>query len=179
MAAITTPFGMLSFPNIFKARPPADGAEPRFSINIVFDEEAQKTAAFAELKKAVDECVKEKWGDKPPKNLRNPLRDAGEKDYGGYDDGKIFINAWTKTPPGIVGPDCEDILDANDVWAGQLARATVNPFAYDTSGNKGVAFGLENIQIGKFDMPRMDGRVAANKAFGAAEVSEGNFNPFG
>ncbi len=174
MAALRTPFGLLSFPNIFTARAPVEGADPRYSVNLVFDKEAQQSPEFKALKDAIAQCAKEKWGNKMPANLRNPIRDASEKDYAGYDDGCVFINAWTKNPPGIVGPNREDILDPNDVWAGQLARITVKPFAYDTSGNKGVALGLENIQIGKFDMPRLDGRTAANKAFDDAGDVSGN-----
>lgn len=169
--ALITPFGLGSFINIFVARAPVEGADPRFSLNIVFDHKAQATNEFKILKDAVAQCAREKWGNKIPSNLRSPFRDAGEKDYAGYEEGFIFINAWTKTAPGVVGPNREDILDANDVWAGQLMRASVNPFAYDSSGNRGVAFGLENVQIGKFDMPRLDGRTAANKAFGDADVS--------
>ncbi len=171
MTALLTPFGLLSFPNLFTPRAPAEGAEPRYSLNLVFDQKAQATNEWKILKDAVNQVAREKWGNNIPRNLRSPFRDAGEKDYAGYEPGFIFINAWTKTAPGVVGPTREDIFDANDVWAGQLARASVKPFAYDNSGNKGVAFSLENVQIGKFDMPRLDGRVAANKAFGDADVS--------
>jgi len=169
--ALITPFGLGSFMNLFTPRAPADGAEPRYSLNIVFDPKAQATNEFKILKDAVMQVAREKWGNKIPSNLRSPFRDAGEKDYAGYEKGFIFINAWTKTAPGVVGPNREDILDPKDVWAGQLVRASVNPFAYDHSGNRGIAFGLENVQIGKFDMPRLDGRTAANKAFGDADVS--------
>lgn len=171
MSAYPTPFGVLSFPNLFTARAPVEGSDPRFSLNLVFDKEAQETAEFKALKDAIRQCAVDKWGNNMPKNLRNPIRDASEKDYDGYDDGKVFINAWTKNPPGVVGPTREDILDPKDVWAGQLARATVKPFAYDTSGNKGVALGLENVQIGKFDMPRLDGRVSAKAAFDDADIA--------
>ncbi len=171
MTALITPFGILSFPNLFTPRPPAEGADPRYSLTLVFDQQAQASNEFKILKDAVAQCAREKWGNKMPSNLRSPFRDAAEKDYAGYEEGFIFINAWTKTAPGLVGPSREDILDPNDIWAGQLARASVKPFAYDNSGNKGVAFGLENVQIGKFDMPRLDGRTAAHKAFGDADVS--------
>ena len=40
MASLMTPYGLLSFPNLFTPRAPAEGAEPRYSINLVFDEKA-------------------------------------------------------------------------------------------------------------------------------------------
>ncbi len=171
MTALITPFGILSFPTLFVPRAPVEGAEPRYSLTLVFDKVQQATAEYKTLRDAVAACAREKWGNKVPSNLRSPFRDASEKDYAGYEDGFIFINAWTKTAPGLVGPNREDIHDPNDIWAGQLARASVKPFAYDTSGNRGIGLSLQNVQIGKFDMPRLDGRVAASKAFDDANVS--------
>ena len=70
-----------------------------------------------------------------------------------------------RTRPGIVDKNRNEILTKAEVWAGQLARAFVRPFAYDTSGNKGVSLMLENVQIVKADMPRIDGRKSAAESF--------------
>ena len=42
-------------------------------------------------------------------------------------------------------------------------------FFYDKAGNKGVSFGLNHVQIIKADMPRIDGRISVDKAFGPVE----------
>ena len=65
----------------------------------------------------------------------------------------------------MVDARLQELYDPNDVWAGQKARATVKPFPYNTSGNRGVSLALNNVQIVVKDMPRMDGRVAANEDF--------------
>lgn len=170
MNALTTPYGLLSFPNLFTPRSPAENTEPRYSINLVFDEKAQKSPEYTAMQKAVIACAKEAFGDKVNmKSLRTPFRDAGEKEYQGYNDGDMFISAWTKQKPGLVNAQRSEILDPNDVWPGQLARATIKPFSYDVSGNKGISFSLNNVQIVKKDMPRLDGRKAAEDDFDEVE----------
>jgi hypothetical protein len=182
--SLTTPPGILSFPAIFEARKPAPNAEPRFSIVLIFDEAAQKTPEFIALKNAAGAAAKAEWpGDKMPSNLRSPFRKGEEKTYAGYGPGKIFISAWSKSKPGIVDAGLNEILVPGDVWAGMLARATVTPFAYSNSGNVGVAFGLNNIQIIRKDMPRLDGRTQATKDFDAVDGGNGDSggtadNPF-
>ena len=168
---LTTPYGVLSFPNIFTPRAPAEGAEPRYSLNLVFDDKAQNSPEYAAMQKEVIACAKEKFGDDVDMNsLRLPFRNAGEKDYSGYDDGHMFVSAWSKKRPGLIDARRAEILDPNDIWPGQIARATIKPFAYNVSGNKGVSFALNNVQIVKRDMPRLDGRKAPEDDF--AEVDE-------
>jgi hypothetical protein len=172
--AIRTPIGILSYPHLFVPKPPAEGAEPRFSLVLVFPEETVRSPEFQALKKAAAAAVKERWGDKAPANLRNPFRKCSEKEGSPFDDhpNGIFISAWTKVAPGIVGPRLEELIDPADVFAGQLARCTVRPFAYEAAGNKGVSFGLNNIQIVKPDMDRLDGRKPARNDFDAVDEPE-------
>jgi len=169
MAKITTPIGILSFPQVFQPKAPVEGAEPRYSLNIVFDAEAQKTKEFKALVAAVEEEAKTFFGGKVPSNWRNPIRDAGEKEYAGYNAGDKYISAWSKSKPGIIGPRLEEIDMPDEVFAGQRVRATIRPFGYNQAGNKGVGLGLLNVQIAKKDMPRLDGRMAARDEFSALE----------
>lgn len=164
-AKVMTPVGILSFPNLFTARAPAEGADPRFSINILFDETAQKTQEYKNLVAAIDACAKEFFQGKVPANLHRPLRDASEKDYNGYQEGWTFIAPWSKQRPGLIGPNKEEIDLPEQVFAGQKVRATVVPFGYNHLGKKGIGLGLQNVQIVKFDMPRLDGRSSAKQDF--------------
>ena len=172
MANVTTPIGILSFPVLFTPRPRAQGGEPCFAINLLFDKAAQGTPAYAALKKAVAECINEKWGPGKAadrdfvKGLRLPFRNPQEKSYKGYDiEGGIYIAPWSNNRPGLVDARLQEITVPTDVWPGQLARATVNPFAYHNSGNKGVSFGLNNVQICRADGERLDGRRSAAEDF--------------
>lgn len=174
-----TPAGMLSFPHLWVAKPVVQGGEPRFSCSIVFDAAAQQSEAYKQLRKDVAEAIDAQWGAGKSrdaafvKRLRLPFRKAEEKSYAGYDPGKIFISPWTKTKPGVVDVNRQDILVPGDVWAGQIARATVTAFAYDQGGNKGVNFMLSNVQIINQDMPRMDGRRSASDEFDDGEFDAG------
>lgn len=171
--SVITPSGTVCFPSLFEARSAVPGQEPRFNLIILMDEAAQKSAEFKALQNEIAAAAEEKWGKKLPANLRMPIRKAEEKSqYDGFTDGKVFIQPWTKQKPGLVDASNQEIHVKDDVWAGQLGRAYVRPFAYDTQGNKGVGLMLEHVQITKKDRPRMDGRKAATAVFGAVENSD-------
>lgn len=174
---VLTPPGILAFANLFVAKPRQHGnpqSDLVFSANLIFDEAAQKTPAYDNLRKAIKDAATDKWGSKMndtqfAKRLRWPLLDGADSSYDGFGPGKRFIRPWTKIKPGIVDANRNDILAAQDVWAGQLARMMVVPFAYENSGNMGVSLTLEHVQILKSDMPRLDGRKSAKDAFNDGE----------
>jgi len=177
--------GYLCFPHLYS---PAVNKQnpaqpPRFSCILLFDKTGTQSAPYQDLRAAVMAAVTEKWGQAKAqdpnfiKSLRFPFRPAAEKDYGGFDKGEIYISPWTSGEPGKAPPDVVDlngrkITVPSDVFPGQLARATVRAFAYDSNGNKGVSFGLEHVQIVKADMPRFDGRTNSETAFAAADNAQ-------
>lgn len=181
--SVMTPIGKLIFANaLFEAKTnkenPAQG--PRHNIMLAFDELGVKSSAYQELRKAVMEAITEKWGGAKAndanfvRSLRLPFRPASEKTYGGLEGMSVFIAPWCKPEhaPEVVDLHGTKIAVPGDVWAGQLARATVRAFAYDSNGNKGVAFYLEHVQIVKADMPRVDGKQSAAQAFTAPADDE-------
>jgi hypothetical protein len=169
--SLRTPIGILSFPTLFSPRPRSAGAEPVYQCSLLFDLAAQKDPAYQALRQAVLEEIDDKNGSGKARDkafmtgVRSPFRPTTEKQYKGYDiPGGIFISPWTKTRPGLVDAQRNEIVVAEDVWPGQLARATVSPFWYNTSGNRGVSFALNNLQICA-DGERLDGRRAAKDEF--------------
>ena len=52
MANLNTPYGVLSFANLFTPRPRAEGKEPDFNCSIIFDPQQQKSSAYKALKAA-------------------------------------------------------------------------------------------------------------------------------
>jgi hypothetical protein len=142
---VTTPEFRASFPHVFKAHAFNDKQEAKFSLTMLFP----KTADLKALKKAAAFAAEEKWGprEKWPKGLRMPFRDGDEKsDLTGY-TGTIYVNANSKQRPGCVDNRLTPIVEEdNTFYAGCYARATLIAFAYDTSGNRGVSFSLQNIQ---------------------------------
>ncbi len=182
MAGIMTPIGFLYFPAFFKPKvnkqAPAQG--PRFSGVLLLDNAGVTSAAYGTLRQGVYDAIVSKFGAAKAQDanfvrgLRLPFRPASEKTYDGFKDGEIFLSAWTPEDqkPGVVDLGGNHIHDDKAVFGGQLARFTVRPFAYDTSGNRGVGLILEHVQIVKADMPRRDGGVAADEAFANADNSQ-------
>lgn len=173
-----TPIGTICFPALFEPKAPAQGGDPRYSFILGLDANALKTAAYQNMRKAVMAAITEKWGAAKAQDanfvraLRLPFRQAAEKDYSGFDKFEIFVSPWSKQAPGVIDVNGNKIVVPGDVWAGQLGRATVRAFAYENSGNKGVAFGLEHVQIVKADTERLDGRRSAESAFANTDDSE-------
>ena len=57
-----------------------------------------------------------------------------------------FINANSATAPGIVDADRQPILERSEVYSGVYGRASINLYAFNSNGNKGIACGLNNLQ---------------------------------
>jgi len=178
-----TPIGTLCFPVLFEPRKNKQNpqAKARYSCILLFDESGTGSTAYQNLRKAVHAAIEDKWGSAKAsdpafvRKLRLPFRDASEKDYDGFEEGETYISPWSQgegqyaSRPDVVNLQGDKIVVPGDVFAGQLARATVRAFAYDSNGNAGVSFGLEHVQIVKEDMPRLDGKQSANRAFANAD----------
>lgn len=184
---VTTPKFRASFAWVFKPQPPMEGSqgEPKYGVTMLFDQAAQKTPAFEAMKKLAIAAAREKFGDKLKSDgkgwfvgLRNPLRDGAEKsEMEGYGDGVIFAAATTKMQPGLVDQRLNRIISdevsEDGFYSGCYARATVTAYGYDKAGNKGVAFGLQNVQkLG--DDTAFSGRTAAEDDFEAADDAFGD-----
>jgi hypothetical protein len=149
---VMTPKFRVSYPYIFKPQKPMQaGGEEKYGLTMLFPKGADLSALKAEAQRA---CI-EKWGadkTKWPANMRNPFRDQKEKldkagkIQAGHVEGAIFITATSKQAPGIVDAANQTILMEKDFYAGCYARATVRAFAYDKAGNRGISFGLQNVQ---------------------------------
>ena len=166
---VTTPKFRASYANVFIARAINEGEDPKYSITMLFN---KNDPGLKRMKIAAKVARDAKWGNKPPKNLRNPFRDGDEEeDKGDAYKGKIFVYASGKSKPGILDADKIDITSAEEFYSGCYARATINAFAYDTKGNKGISFGLNNLQkLG--DGERLDGHTSADDDFDVYEPED-------
>ena len=166
---IITPECVLSYPQLIEARS-FNGGDPKYSVTLGF----QDGVDIGELKRAALEVLKERWGTKVEdmlknKQLRLPFRAGEEK---GYPDGSIFINVTTQQRPGVVDQRVQPVMDPSDIYPGCVARASVRAFAYDKAGNKGVSFGLLNVQKLR-DGERLDSRTRPEDDFGAVNDNTG------
>jgi hypothetical protein len=187
--SVVTPEGRVSFPYLFKQRPPMmlNGkpmGEPKYSLTLLFPKSTDLTA----LKRMAYNAVVEKWGQdraKWPANLRGldlvnylsptgkdgwPFRDGDARDVTGY-AGMISITATSKERPGVVDQNVQPILDESKLYAGCYARAQLIAFAFDHNGSRGVSFGLQNVQFVRDGEP-FSGRQKPEDAF--APIGGGN-----
>ena len=79
--------------------------------------------------------------------IKTPLRDGEVErpDDPVYADA-YFINANSATAPGIVDADLNPILERSEVYSGVYGRASINLYAFNSNGNRGIACGLNNLQ---------------------------------
>jgi hypothetical protein len=163
---VMTPQFRVSFPNVLRpGKPMKAGDEPKYGVTMLFP----KGQDLSKMKAAAHAACVESWGadqSKWPKNFRNPFRDQSEKAFEGYEAGAIFVTAKSKNRPGLVDVNVLDIIEEKDFYPGCYARATVNAFCYEYMGNKGVAFGLNNVQKLKDGEP-LGGRTRATDDFEA------------
>lgn len=170
---LLTPPGICAFPNLFQPRAAAQGADPRYSLILLFDAAAQATPEYKAMRRAALEAITDEWGQAKAndpafvKSLRLPFRDAAEKNYNGFEPGMVYIQPWSKNKPGVVDEDVADIIDPSVIFPGAMVRAYVNFFTYNQSGNKGVSVGLTHVQLMDRSTPRLDGRKAADQVFSA------------
>ena len=142
----------LSYANLWEPKS-INGGAPKYSVSIIIPKSDTRT--IAKIKAAIEAAYRE--GETKLKGngktvpalsvLKTPLRDGDTErpDDEAY-AGSYFINANSATAPGIVDSACETILERSQLYSGVYARASVNFFAFNSNGNKGIACGLNNIQ---------------------------------
>ena len=182
MARVKTPEAILSYPNIFEPRG-MENQTPKYSACLIFpagtDLKELKAAALAAAIERFGKEVKVGQTTIPiNKALQTgvlywPFRDEPDDVAAkGYPEGCTFFNARSQRKPAVVSiyPDANGkpsvIEDPEKVYPGVIVMATVDPYTFDREGNRGVTFGLGNLQVIR-DGDRLDGAVAASEEFDA------------
>lgn len=162
--------GIVRFSYVHLLEPYAaqSGQDEKYSVQLLIPKSDTKTLAKmkAAIEAAKEQGKSSKWGGKIPGNLKVNLRDGDEeKDVDGEDaayKGMMFMNVSSKTKPGIVGTQrgadgkLKALEDEDEIYSGMYGRASINFFAYNSNGSKGVSAGLNNIQKTK-DGERLGG----------------------
>jgi len=146
-------------------------SKPKYSVSLVIPKSDKETikAINAAVDAAIEEGIAKFGGKKPNKAaLKLPLRDGDtERDDEVYKN-CFFVNANSTTAPQIVDRSVQPILDREEVYSGCYARVSINFYAYNTNGNKGIACGLGNIQKIADGEP-LGGRTTAKDDFSSLE----------
>lgn len=156
----------LSYANVWEATS-INGGTPKYSVSLIIPKDDTKT--ISAINAAIDAAIKEgaaKFGGKIPNKaaLKLPLRDGDvERDDEAYKNA-FFVNANSTTAPQIVDRSVQPILDRSEVYSGCYARVSINFYAFNSNGNRGVACGLGNIQKVRDGEP-LSGRTSAADDF--------------
>ena len=144
-----------------------NGGAEKYSVSVLIPKSDTETVNAINL--AIDAAIEEgiaKFGGKKPNKatIKIPLRDGDvERDDEAY-KGHWFINANSTTAPQIVDRAVKPILDKSEVYSGCYGRVSLNFFAFNSNGNKGIAAGLGNIQKIRDGEP-LGGRTNAAEDF--------------
>lgn len=160
----------ISFANIWEPKA-INGGDEKYSVSCLIPKSDKKT--LARIQKAVEAAKEDgkarKWSGKIPPNLKLPLRDGDidRPDDENYED-CYFLNASSKDAPQVVDRKVNPVLDPMMVYSGCYCNVSVNFYAFNTNGNRGVAAGLGNIQFVR-DGERLSGKASADADFDALE----------
>lgn len=157
-----------------------EGQEAKYSTMLLIPKSDTETLKAMEtaVKNAYEASKNDKLKGVKFDRLKTTLRDADEE----FDTEEqpeladmMFINVSSKTKPQVVKREDGMLVktdNPDEVYSGVYAIASINFFAYNTAGNKGVTAGLNNIlTTGKGDY--LGGRASAESDFGDLEWEDG------
>lgn len=178
MKVITGPETRWSYANVWEPKAARDGGKPKYSVSLIIPKSDKKTIAKikAAIQAAYDEGeMKLKGNGKSTPALtaiKTPLRDGDleRPDDEAYKD-SYFVNANSTTAPGVVDAECNPILTRSEVYSGVYGRASINFYAYNTNGSKGIACGLNNLQK-MADGDPLGGKASAESDFSNMDDDE-------
>ena len=141
-----------SYANVWQAKS-INGGTPKYSVSLIIPKSDTKTVT------AVKNAIQAAYGEGQSKlkgnsksvpaltAIKTPLRDgdAERPDDEAYKD-SYFINANSATAPGIVDAARNPIIEHSEVYSGVYGRASINFYAFNSNGNRGIACGLNNLQ---------------------------------
>ena len=177
MKVITGKDTRWSSANVWEPKAINDGS-PKYSVSLIIPK--SDTATVAKIKAAIEAAyhegeakLKGNGRSVPPlAAIKNPLRDG---DVERPDDfayaNAYFVNANSATAPGIVDTDRNPILTRSEVYSGVYGRASINFYAFNSNGNKGIACGLNNLQKLRDGDP-LGGKASAESDFATDDDSD-------
>ena len=152
-----------------------NGGAPKYSVSLIIPK--SDTATVNKIKAAIQSAYEEgesklKGNGKsvpPLAALKTPLRDGDvekpdDESYAGH----YFLNANNMTAPGIVDADRQPILQRSEVYSGVYGRASISFYAFNSSGSKGIACSLNNLQK-IADGEHLGGKASAEEDFATEE----------
>lgn len=163
-----------SYVNLMQPRQNDMNGQKEYSLQVLVPKSDEATVNA--LKAAAKQAIGDKWPT-PPKGLRNPLRDGDTETkqdgtpLGSEYAGHYFFNAKCsadKHKPTVIDKAGNELFEHDSVKSGDFFRVSVNAYAYDKSGNRGVSFGLNNVQLVERGESLGSTRMTAQDEFGVS-----------
>jgi len=139
-----------SFCNLSKPRVNDQGVE-KFGVTIILPKSDK--AVYEAIRAAENEAARAKFPGKADtfyKALKSVIHDGDGQRPNGDDFGPECKGAWVFTASGNDRPGCVDENTdplMEPIKSGDYGRVSINMYGYDTAGNRGVAAGLNNVQL--------------------------------
>jgi hypothetical protein len=181
MKVITGPNTRWSYANVWEPKS-INGGTPKYSVSLIIPK--SDTVTLTKIKAAIEAAYKEGEaklrgnGKSVPalSAIKTPLRDGDTErpDDDAYKNA-YFVNANATTAPGIVDADLNPILTRSEVYSGVYGRASITFYAFNSSGNKGIACGLNNLQKIRDGEP-LGGKASAEVDFATDDDDEDFLN---
>lgn len=170
MKVITGSDTRWSYANVWEPKS-FNGGTPKYSVSLIIPK--SDTETVAKIKAAIKAAYREgkpklKGNGKSVPALsaiKTPLRDGDVErpDNPAY-AGAYFVNATATSAPGIVDADRNPILTHSEVYSGVYGRASITFYAFNCSGHRGIACGLNNLQKIRDGKP-LGGKASARADF--------------
>ena len=160
---VLTPPVRIAFPNLWtpvlrKGAKPDEEPKRSACLLIPPTDEGRKTLAM--LAEAMKAAMVDRWGKLVQLDgNRNPVKDAGAKDYAGFEDGWKYCNASSGVPIAVVDQAMQPITveegtnRSDKLFGGCWVRAYLSVYSWDNIGGKGVSVSLNAVQLVRPDTP--------------------------
>ncbi|MBC1937159.1 DUF2815 family protein [Listeria grandensis] len=155
---VTTNKVRLGYVHLFEPYAHKEEQEKKYGLVVLIPKEDTETIdLIKEAQALAAEEGKAKFNGKVLKNLKTTLRDGDTDDSTDLEknpeyENHYFINATNKMKPHIVSTMRDEegrfieITEESEMYSGCYGRVSLQFFAYNTAGSKGITCSLQNVQ---------------------------------
>jgi len=172
---IITPEGRMSFADDCHKGKKNEKGEMRYPLSMLFPPGSDLKLL---KKKMFDVAMTKVSGDdaektaKAKKYVEDKFLDPVEKNAGAEFEGWTLLRLTAAKKPGFIFANGKDVSSDDydtEIYSGRWARVSSDPFWFDVKTNKGVAVGLQNVQLLRHDDPIGGAKPRASDQFEAGE----------
>ena len=178
--SITTGKVRASYAHVFQPHAAPGSTDARYSIMLLIPktDAATLNAVYSAIELAKQAGVQKTFGGVMPPVISIPIYDGdgtrpnGEP-FGEECRGHMVLRASSREQPSVVDLNVQPILNPAELYSGCYIRASIDFFAYNKSGNRGIGCGLNAVQKIEDGEP-LTSRVTAAEAFGGSNTYNGS-----